>query len=121
VRPLAYPDAALEARVSALGNAAQFVPGRPTWQRFFTLELALLAPDPRLRPGMSVEARVLGRQRDDAVLVPRVAVRWQSGQPTVTVVRALHDEPRPIRVGLADAANYEVLDGLAPGDEVRLP
>jgi multidrug efflux pump subunit AcrA (membrane-fusion protein) len=121
VSALAFPDTALEAKVAAIGGAAQFVPGRPTWQRFFTVELALAASDARLRPGMSVEARVLGQARDDAVLVPRVAVRWERGQPTVTVVHALYERPRPIRVGLADAAHYEVLDGLEPGDEVRLP
>jgi len=60
--------------------------------------------------------------------VPRGAVDAQGGRRFVFVVlrNALGVgkatlQKREIRVGIADAANYEVLDGLQEGEMVALP
>lgn len=121
VRPLAYPSLALTGVVRRVGGVAQSVPGRPSWQRFFAVEIALHDSVPELRPGMSVTADVLAYHNTDAVLIPRVAVRWEAGRPVGEFATLLSTRTRGLTLGYADARYYEVLAGAQPGDRVYLP
>src|SRR5712672_2047198 len=72
--------------------------------------------------------RINSRERVNVLTVPRGAVDAQGGRRFVFVVlrNALGVgkatlQKREIRVGIADAANYEVLSGLQEGEMVALP
>lgn len=121
VRPLAFPALALDGVVRRVGGVAQSVAGRPSWQRFFTVEIALGAAAPELRPGMSVSANVLAYRNPEALLIPRAAVRWEAGRPVADFATPLALRTRELMLGYADARHYEVLAGAEAGDEVYVP
>jgi len=81
-----------------------------------------------LLPNINVSVRINSHERINVLTVPRGAVEAEGGQRFVFVVlrNALRVgkatlEKREIRVGIADATNYEVLSGLQEGEMVALP
>jgi len=117
VTPLAFRELSLNGRVEKVGSMAQSRQGQAEWQKYFELQIAVEKPDPRLRSGMSVFAHVLSYQNDNALLLPRGAVRWNDDQAFVQ----RDGKAVAVRVGRADKTRIEVLEGLAAGDEVELP
>jgi HlyD family secretion protein len=118
VLPTAFPELALKATVESLGSTARTVPGRANGQKFFSVLLRLDEADPRLRSGMSAEARILSYAREDAILIPRMAVTWEDGVPWCGVKGLLGVKKTKLSLGPADERNYEVIDGVKPGDRL---
>lgn len=120
VVPVAFPDMVLTGAVESVGATAQVVAEKPAWQKYFHVVIALQTVDPRLRSGLSVTAHVLAYENPQALLLPRVGVRWQNGAPSVRVQRGTTAEARAIKLGWADDRHFEVLSGLQPGEPVLL-
>lgn len=118
VRPLARPDAQFLGRVYSVGSVARNVPDQPAWQRYFQTMVALSEGHAALKPGMTVTVQVLSYHAEDAVLLPREALRWDRDEPYVLVKGAFGTQRRAVRVGHSDLNDYEILDGLKPGDSV---
>jgi HlyD family secretion protein len=82
-----------------------------------------------LLPNINVNVRINSRERFNVLTVPRGAVDAEGGRRFVFVVlrNALGVggkatlQKREIRVGIADATNYEVVSGLEEGEMVALP
>jgi len=80
-----------------------------------------------LLPNTNVNVRINSRERIGVLSVPRGAVEAEGGRRYVFVVKKnglgvkSTLEKREIRVGIADATNYEVLSGLKEDDLVALP
>jgi HlyD family secretion protein len=81
-----------------------------------------------LLPNINVDVRISARERVNVLTVPRSAVESDGGKRFVFVVKdgginvgKNSLERRPIAVGIADAANYEVIGGLSEGEMVALP
>jgi HlyD family secretion protein len=81
-----------------------------------------------LLPNVNVDVRISARERNNVLTVPRSAVESEAGKRFVFVVKdgGLNVgkntlEKRLIIVGIADAANYEVIGGLSAGEMVALP
>jgi len=81
-----------------------------------------------LLPNTNVNVRINSRERLGVLSVPRGAVEIEGGRRYVYVVRLSQLgvgkstlEKREIRVGIADATNYEVVSGLQEGELVALP
>jgi len=81
-----------------------------------------------LLPNINVNVRINSHERINVLTVPRGTVEADGGQRFVFVVlrNALGVgkatlQKREIRVGIADATNYEVLSGLQEGEMVALP
>lgn len=74
-----------------------------------------------LLPNTNVNVQIRVRERANALVVPRAAVRVDGAKRVVFVVDGSTLRKREIRVGIAGATHYEVLDGLAQGDRVALP
>ena len=73
----------------------------------------------RLRPGMSVSARVIVSRRRDVVRIPLAAVAHKAGRPTVTVrTRSGAVRRRAVVLGLSGAEFVEVHSGLRAGERV---
>src|SRR6266851_1325758 len=79
-------------------------------------------------PNINVNVRINSRERIGVLAVPRGAVAAEGGRRFVFVVKNSQLgvgkstlEKREIRVGIADATNYEVVSGLQEGDLVALP
>lgn len=79
-----------------------------------------------LLPNTNVDVRIHLRERQNALVVPRGAVYSEGTRRIVYVVEngslgTSRLQRREIHVGMAGAANYEVLDGLREGEMVALP
>jgi multidrug efflux pump subunit AcrA (membrane-fusion protein) len=81
-----------------------------------------------LLPNINVNVRINSRERIGVLAVPRGAVEAEGGRRFVFVVRKSQLgvgkstlEKREIRVGIADATNYEVVSGLREDEMVALP
>jgi HlyD family secretion protein len=81
-----------------------------------------------LLPNINVNVRINSKERSNVLTVPRGTVASEGSQRFVFVVK--HNgfsvnksrlEKREIRVGIADAANYEVTSGLQQNELVALP
>ena len=114
----AYPDVTLEGTVESVSSIAQSLPGQPAWQKFFRVVIGLDDGDARIRPGMSVLAHIVSQVTENAVLIPRRAVRWDAGQARMQVVRGDTRQWRDLDLGGANETHYEVLAGAEPGDRV---
>jgi multidrug efflux pump subunit AcrA (membrane-fusion protein) len=76
----------------------------------------------RLRPGMSVSARVIVSQRRDVVRIPLAAVADKDGRPSVIVRdRSGAVRRRSVELGLRGAEFVEVRSGLHAGERVVVP
>jgi multidrug efflux pump subunit AcrA (membrane-fusion protein) len=120
ITPLAYPDLKVDGEVESVGTMAQTMLEKPSWQKFFHVIVGLNSVDDRLRSGMSVTVSVLSSRKENVVQVPRSAVSWEGGEAHCKVVHGSSQEDRKIRVGMANDLNYEVLEGLQPGDRVAV-
>jgi HlyD family secretion protein len=58
------------------------------------------------------------KQAPPGVMVPQNAVRDDSGQKIVFLVKGDHIERHAVRVGTINGAQTQILAGLAPGDTV---
>lgn len=120
VRPVAYPDLSAGGRVDAVGSMAQTLAGRPSSQKYFNVVIAVEEGDPRLRSGMSAQARIRSHAATNAVLLPRAAVFWKGDAPYARVVSGSRVEERRLTLGPGNETQFEAIDGVRPGDRVRL-
>ncbi|MGB6431063.1 MAG: efflux RND transporter periplasmic adaptor subunit, partial [Candidatus Acidiferrales bacterium] len=74
-----------------------------------------------LIPNITVDVRVLLRERPDVLVVPRGAVAIDGNRRYVFVVENDRLYRRQITVGIASPMSYEVVSGLQEGDRVALP
>jgi HlyD family secretion protein len=118
VVPTAFPDLVLDAVIESIGSSARTASGRASGQKFFSVVIRLNGTDPRLRSGMSAQARVLSYSKKDAILAPRLAVSWEQGAAWCYKKQMFGVKKTKLTLGTADESNYEVLDGVQPGDHL---
>ena len=90
---------------------------------------AALPDDTPLKPGMSVEANVITREKPNALLVPADALQTGPGQAgpspaTVNAVFVFDGERvrrRPVTVGIRGTRAVEILSGVSEGERVASP
>jgi RND family efflux transporter MFP subunit len=106
----AFPDQRLE------GKVREITPIGDPVAKTYRIKVAL-PDDTQLLPGISVEANVVTRQKENALLVPADSVQGKS----VLVVEGSRARKRGIEVGIRGAQAVEVLSGLSPSDRVVSP
>lgn len=74
-----------------------------------------------LLPNINVEVTILVLQRENALVVPRSAVRDDNGKHYVFLFDGEKLHRRDVSVGIASASKYEVVSGLESNDRVALP
>lgn len=94
-----------------------------TQTRTVSLRVVLNNQNDVFKPGMFVSARIEGIQQknEDAISIPSSAILW-TGERSVVYVKTDPEqsvfEMREITLGNKIGDNYEVLEGLRPGDEI---
>ena len=74
-----------------------------------------------LRAGYSANAEIVVQSRKNVLLLPERLVSFADGQASVEVPGPSEEDPpvkKDVEVGLSDALNIEVVDGLSEGDLV---
>ncbi|MDA0301068.1 MAG: efflux RND transporter periplasmic adaptor subunit [Chloroflexi bacterium] len=108
----AYPDRVFKGRVvtiAPLGDA-----------RAHTFDVTVFAEDRDglLKPGMFAQVNVIAATKANAVLVPTSAIVQQGPTARVFVIANRKASTRTVKIGIADAANTEIVEGVSAGDQV---
>jgi RND family efflux transporter MFP subunit len=106
----AFPNQKLE------GTVREITPMGDVAAKTFRIKAAL-PDDTPLKPGMSVEANVITREKPNALLVPADAVQGNA----VFVVDGDHVRKREAEIGIRGTRQVEVISGLAEGERVASP
>lgn len=114
----AYPDWKIPCRVRTI------IPTADRQKATVEVRIAFDKLDPRILPDMGVKVTFLGEEEKQAkkgpagVMVPQNAVRDNSGQKIVFLVKDDHIERHAVKVGTTNGAQTQILAGLTPGDAV---
>ena len=106
----AFPERRLEGKVS------EITPMGDVNAKTFRVKMSL-PDDTPLKPGMSVEANIVTREKPNALLIPADAVQGNA----VFVLDGAHVRKREVRIGIRGTREVEVLSGLAEGEKVASP
>lgn len=106
----AFPEQRLEGKIS------EITPMGDVAAKTFRIKAALPADTP-LKPGMSVEANIVTREKANALLVPTDAVQDNA----VFVVDGVRARKRAVTIGIRGTRTVEVIDGLKDGERVVSP
>jgi multidrug efflux pump subunit AcrA (membrane-fusion protein) len=85
----------------------------------FDVTIGLDQSSPEFRPGLTVQAEVLGGETKDVLLVPAQAVFEEAGKPIVYVKVGSGFEPRPVKVTQRSESQIAV-EGVTAGTVVAL-
>ena len=98
------------------GKVSEITPMGDINAKTFRVKMAL-PDDTPLKPGMSVEANIITREKENALLVPSDAVQGNA----VFVVDGRRLRKRAVTIGIRGTRTAEVLDGLKDGERVASP
>ncbi|MCC7033903.1 MAG: efflux RND transporter periplasmic adaptor subunit [Acidobacteria bacterium] len=101
------------------GRIARVSPVLDPATRTATMEVEIPNVDYRLKPGMYARVALTIEERENALLVPKVAVVDYEGRRGVFVADA-DNKARfiPVTLGLEDAERIEITEGLKAGDPI---
>jgi RND family efflux transporter MFP subunit len=106
----AFPDLQLEGKVS------EITPMGDVAAKTFRVKMAL-PDDTPLKPGMSVEANIVTREKPNALLIPADALQGNA----VFIIDGGYARKRDVKIGIRGTRTIEVLSGLADGERVASP
>lgn len=127
----AIPDRVYTGKVVEIGSSGYAKPTQPD-VTFFLTKVLFDAPDEKLRPGMSARAEIQVATHADALAVPIQAVVERKPKPlgdepaakkappvsVVFVVENGKAKSVPVKSGISDATEVEIVEGLAGGEQV---
>jgi len=87
----------------------------------FPVRIAISPTQAPVKPGANATVQIVTATRSNVLTVPVRAVTQVNGQPAATILFNGSTFLVPIRTGLSDGRNIEVLSGLNEGDTVVLP
>lgn len=87
----------------------------------FPVRITLAPTQATVRPGANATVQIVTAVRPNVLTIPARAVTQINGQPAATVFFNGSTFLVPIRTGLSDGRNTEVMSGLNEGDTVVLP
>lgn len=120
VRIDAIADHDFQASVSEVSVLAKVDQSSWPATKNFALKLAFLDPDPRLRPGMSANARIVVGRLPDMLIVPTESVFIVDGRPAVYLAKDGAFTVVPVEIVRRGREQIALKAPLAPGDRVSL-
>jgi HlyD family secretion protein len=86
-------------------------------------EVVTLADNPNhdLPPGANIDAKIRAQVVENAVTIPKAALRRENGELGVFVLKAGRLEWRKVTVGVSSETKAEIQRGVSDGDSVALP
>ncbi len=106
----AFPERRLE------GKVREITPMGDVAAKTYRIKVAL-PDDTPLKPGMSVEANIVTREKPNALLIPADALQGNA----VFVLDGSRAHKREVKIGIRGTRSVEVLSGLADGERVVSP
>jgi RND family efflux transporter MFP subunit len=97
------------------GTIASIAPTIDQRSRTVSVRVEPVTQDGRLRSGMFAQVRLITRDRQNVLIVPREAVVQRSNQNVVFTVVDGRARQTPVEVGVSDDRNIEIRSGLDQG------
>jgi HlyD family secretion protein len=116
----AFPDMKFSGKVFSIGALATRGWRENYYIRRIPVRVEINGVDPRLIPDLSAFADVTLDRTDNAVVVPRAALRQDQGKLFVEVKNGDSFERREVVAGVSNEVEAAITSGLSAGDEVRL-
>lgn len=87
----------------------------------FEVKALINDPNPRLRPGMTVNMTIPIARASDAVAVPISAIfKGENNAQVIYVKNGLSTEKREVKVGVSNIDHVQILKGVQEGEEILL-
>jgi len=112
IKPLGQDDRSFESKVSRLSKSLN--PATRTMR----VEVQVANPDGRLVPGMYAKVTLDLARRKDVLLAPASAVVTEGAQKFVLAVRDGKIERTPIKIGIDNGTQVEIVEGISPEMEI---
>lgn len=117
------PDQTAQVQIPAVDGAwaakvDRIYPGLEAGTRSATLELFLPRGLGAVRPGMAADVDLVLTREENALVVPRQAVRERQGKTGAYVLHEGEAQWRAVQTGAAQDGRVQILAGLQGGDEV---
>ena len=100
------------------GRVQRLVPVADPQSRDFLVRVSFPNSTSGLRPGTFAQARILVKEHDQVVAIPKDALVNRGSRYVVFLVRGGKAVERPVQVGLTDRTRAEVLSGVSPGESI---
>nr|WP_290227387.1 efflux RND transporter periplasmic adaptor subunit [Trichocoleus desertorum] len=111
----AFPDQVFQGKVRLIAPAAVEEQNVTSFQ----VRVALVTGKDKLRSGMNVDLTFLGKQLDQALVVPTVAIVTKEGETGVLVTDDKNQPTfKPVTIGPTIGNQTQVLEGLEAGEKV---
>ncbi|MBZ5521069.1 MAG: efflux RND transporter periplasmic adaptor subunit [Acidobacteriia bacterium] len=120
VRIDAIADKEFKARVAEISPLAKVDYSAWPFTKNFNIEVEILEPDSRIRPGMSAGGRIAVERIPDGILVPVESVFDKNGGSVAYVFNRSRFEERPVKVARRGRSQLLIGSGLQPGEKVAL-
>ena len=119
VRIDALPDRSVRGEVRRVSKFAKAGTGQSGGEAKFEIIVAL-EHDPGLIAGLSLTGKIVTDRKENALVVPTIAVLRDDSGHYVYVEGPAGVERRPVKIGIETADKTEVLEGLSEGETVVL-
>ena len=117
----AVPDLVLNGEITNIASAATpTLSWDPSSPKVYVTRVSTDRADPRLIPGMTVQADIFVEHITDALYLPIEAVYNREGQAYVRAITGKTVEERAVQTGRFSMDYVEILSGLSEGDTVLL-
>lgn len=116
----AYPGSGYQGKIYSIGALAVRSFRDQYYIRSIPIRVDVTNPDLKMIPDLSASADVLLGKDDKVVVAPASAVERQGERAFVYVRGPKGFEKREVTTGLHNGTQIAVLNGLKPGDEVRV-
>ena len=87
----------------------------------FSIRLSYSADAPPLRLGQQVDIKIQLNSKANVVKIPIAALVNRDGATVVMLIRDGRVHFAPVRTGIEDMSNTEIMEGVQPGDRIILP
>jgi HlyD family secretion protein len=113
----AFPGETFKATLSAIDPVATETQGVVSYGAHFSLEEKAFS---NLKPGMTVQVKVVVAQAKNAIIIPRTALQSTGKNYLVKVWDGAQFKVQAVEVGILNDTFAEIKSGLNPGDQVAL-
>ncbi len=112
----AFPDLKIAGKVAEIDTVGTVSQGVVT----YNVKIAFQTQDERVKPSMTVSAEIITDRKENVLLVPNAAVKYQGNSRYVEVAGVASGEParRTVETGLSNDEFTEIISGLEEGEKV---
>jgi HlyD family secretion protein len=84
----------------------------------YNIKIAFDSQDDRIKPGMSVSASIITNVKQDVILVPNSAIKFNNSNNYVELLKEKKPYSQVVEIGISNDTMTEIISGLSEGDQV---